>query len=55
VSRRLPAATALVLAVVLVPSAAALRFTDDSAEIAEPRGELLAATRRLEEFERAEP
>jgi hypothetical protein len=56
VSGRLPApAAALVLAVVLVPGAAALRFTDDSAEIAEPPGELLAAIPRFEEVERAEP
>jgi hypothetical protein len=57
VSGRLPApAAALVLAVVLVPGAAALRFTDDSAaEIAETPGGLLAAIPRFEEFERAEP
>jgi len=45
-----------VLAVLLVPSAAALRFMDDSAaEIADTPGELLAAIPRFEEFERADP
>ncbi len=56
-SSRLPApAAAVVLAVLLVPSAAALRFMDDSAaEIADTPGELLAAIPRFEEFERADP
>jgi hypothetical protein len=49
-------AAALLIALVVVPSAWALRFTDDSsAAIAEPPGEPCAAILRFEEFERAEP